>query len=435
MGKTYIISDLHVTQGWDSKEKKYSRLEDFFFDDSFERFLRHLENEDNRRGNIKLIINGDFVCFQQVKNTPEDKSINGEIISLIEQKMGLGTTIEKTKWKLDRMFEGHEVLFTSLAKFLSKGNELFIIPGNHDIEFTYPELQSHFINKLDKLIPGQNITSQVKFNLWFYLDEDASLYIEHGNQYEQLNSFDYLLYPYLEHSDPKERSIFLPLGSFIVRYLLNELEEDFPFVDNVKPPQRLIYWFFINPRRWNKLPIYLKFLYRAFKKAHNIKKSWKKIIEPRHEKVLKDIAQKNNIEINKLNKLKKLWARSAITYRRDFFKELFKLKNLMRDYLMETVPDVHKIIGAKFIVFGHNHSVDYQVLTDKDGQEYYYSNSGTWTNILKLSFMERLSQSDNEFVVLGLSKKSEEEDYNLELYRWNDCLNTLDRVRLFKEEA
>ncbi len=107
----------------------------------------------------------------------------------------------------------------------------------------------------------------------------------------------------------------------------------------------------------------------------------------------------------------------------------------MRDYLMETVPDVHKIIGAKFIVFGHNHSVDYQVLTDKDGQEYYYSNSGTWTNILKLSFMERLSQSDNEFVVLGLSKKSEEEDYNLELYRWNDCLNTLDRVRLFKEEA
>jgi len=38
-----IVSDLHLCEGLNPKTGKFSRLEDFLFDDAFARFLRYHE--------------------------------------------------------------------------------------------------------------------------------------------------------------------------------------------------------------------------------------------------------------------------------------------------------------------------------------------------------------------------------------------------------
>ena len=48
-----IVSDLHLSEGWDERTKKLSRHEDFLFDLSFERFLNHYIKK-AREGNFKV---------------------------------------------------------------------------------------------------------------------------------------------------------------------------------------------------------------------------------------------------------------------------------------------------------------------------------------------------------------------------------------------
>ena len=63
--KLLIISDFHLSEGWD--ENGYlSRIEDFFFDMSFKRFLEHLSKKAEDGGfYFKLIVNGDLADFLQ----------------------------------------------------------------------------------------------------------------------------------------------------------------------------------------------------------------------------------------------------------------------------------------------------------------------------------------------------------------------------------
>jgi hypothetical protein len=69
-----IVSDLHLSEGLDSESGKFSRQEDFLFDDAFARFLRYHEEvrEQPRFGGFPwmLIVNGDLFDFLQVVSLP-----------------------------------------------------------------------------------------------------------------------------------------------------------------------------------------------------------------------------------------------------------------------------------------------------------------------------------------------------------------------------
>ena len=71
-----IVSDLHLSEGLDAKTGRYSRLEDFLFDDAFARFLRYHEEvrRQPRFGGRPwlLLVNGDMFDFLQVVSLPED---------------------------------------------------------------------------------------------------------------------------------------------------------------------------------------------------------------------------------------------------------------------------------------------------------------------------------------------------------------------------
>src|SRR5437762_2947362 len=65
------------------------------------------------------------------------------------------------------------------------------------------------------------------------------LYAEHGHQYDDVNSFPFQLRPFAE-DDPGQTD--LPLGSYFVSYLFNQIESIDPFADNVRPVTSYLVW-------------------------------------------------------------------------------------------------------------------------------------------------------------------------------------------------
>jgi hypothetical protein len=107
-----IVSDLHLSEGWDEKTKKLSRNEDFFFGQSFQRFLNfYIEKGTKGKCRVNLIIAGDFVDLLQVISLPDGDTVEGEAITPRERDFGLGTSPKKSCWKLRKLMNGHWILF------------------------------------------------------------------------------------------------------------------------------------------------------------------------------------------------------------------------------------------------------------------------------------------------------------------------------------
>ena len=238
-----IVSDLHLSEGRDPLTGKVSRNEDFFFDDDFAEFLTYHQHSQKK---WKLVINGDFIDFLQITSQPDC----GTPGLLTDRTYGLKTGERESVWKLQRVVAGHQQVFESLGQFAIQ-NKIVIISGNHDIEFYYPQVQETFLRELESRVQADQqgkIRTNIEFHPWFYFD--GVLYVEHGHQYDRLNSFTYVLDPRLPNTRmikaSEQEHIDLPLGSLFVRYLFNRVEISTPFADNIKPATRFIGWFVRN---------------------------------------------------------------------------------------------------------------------------------------------------------------------------------------------
>ncbi len=258
-----VVSDLHLSEGLDPRSGKFSRLEDFWSDGAFARFLRyHQEARTQPRFAGRpwtLIINGDLFDFLQVVSLPQDRRLmlvikgfaQHQELRANERDYGLGTTAAESEWKLKRIALGHQRFFAALGWFVAHGNHVAVVKGNHDVELHWPEVQARFVKEAERayrrqrlrLGQGPALTSEqcrqrFRFYPWFY-HEPGRVYVEHGGQYEAANHFRDYLNPVLPQ-DPAR--IELPWGSLFVRYLFNEVEDVHPFADNVKPIGRYISW-------------------------------------------------------------------------------------------------------------------------------------------------------------------------------------------------
>ncbi|MEE8392153.1 MAG: metallophosphoesterase [Anaerolineae bacterium] len=259
-----VVSDLHLSEGLDPENGRFSRIEDFFFDDAFARFLRYHEDakEQPRFGGRPwlLILNGDLFDFLQVVSLPQEGRLLRTVkrgiehhkeLRINERDYGLGTTAGESEWKLKQIARGHRRFFAALGRFVAHGNHIAVLPGNHDIELYWPQVQRRFVTEVKRaytrerrmLGEGLPVTlkecrTRVYFYPWFY-HEPGRVYVEHGGQYEAVNRFRNYLNPTMP-DNPEH--IELPWGSLFVRYLFNELEEVHPFADNVKPITRYLGW-------------------------------------------------------------------------------------------------------------------------------------------------------------------------------------------------
>lgn len=236
-----ILSDLHLSEGLDPLSRKYSRNEDFLFDEEFAHFLDYLRAT---RGELPwhLIFNGDLVDFLQVTST---EGAPAEFLDSSNLKYGLDCGEAQSVLKLRRIFQGHPRFFDALARFAASF-PVTIVAGNHDIEFFYPAVKAEFISLLEKAGEGAGrIRENVAFQDWFFLHHGLLL-VEHGHLYDRLNSFMHALDPRLPRlagiPDGQADDIDLPLGSVFVRYFFNRIESAYPFSDNIRPSSDFISW-------------------------------------------------------------------------------------------------------------------------------------------------------------------------------------------------
>ena len=263
-----IVSDMHLASGRIG-DGNYSGTENFFADGAFARFLgvQHEGLRERGRRGI-LIINGDFVDLLRVVRIPssdadirEWKAILDAIgmvnhasgkafheeelrdsVSDRERKFGMKTNDYKSVWKLACVAAGHTVLFDSLASWVGNGHELVIVKGNHDLEWIWQPIRDYFrlmiAERLNGNAPEQalrDILGKVRF-----VDDalliNKHLYIEHGQRFDRWTRV--LGPPLLGKFGDRELNI--PMGSFMNRYVLNRLEETYPFIDNVRPQQDVL---------------------------------------------------------------------------------------------------------------------------------------------------------------------------------------------------
>ncbi len=328
-----IVSDLHLSEGRDQGSKKFSRNEDFFFDEEFARFLAYYQRDPLGSG-VKwhLIINGDFLDLLQVV------TVKGAAPTLHRDPRrpgyGLACGEQETIFKLGRIAEGHWQFFEALASFVDAGNLLTVIKGNHDVEFHYRGVQEAFVAELQvarKRALGwspdrgpapqdsPSLAAHVLFSGWFYF-EPGLVWVEHGNRYEQANSFKYWLAPLLPDNPkaPTGRTdeIDLPLGSFFVRYLFNRIERVEPFADNIKPASKFIGWLLRH-----HLVTALKFAIGDGRyMLGKVRRAWKYVPEAAYAERRKDhiaararLAQAWSIPPDDLETLDKLSAKSVLS--------------------------------------------------------------------------------------------------------------------------
>ena len=260
-----VVSDLHLGEGWDPETARTSRLEDFFRDDAFARFLRYHEGirDQPRFGGRPwlLILNGDIFDFLQVISLPREgpplqrvkRITHLDELCADERAHGLGTTPPESAWKLTRIARGHQRFFAALGWFLAHENQVAIVRGNHDIDLHWKHVQACFVEEAFQAYDHQrqqegtgpqirlnDCRDRIRFYPWFY-HEMGRVYVEHGGQYDLMNHFSDFLNPVLP-DDPGR--IDLPWGSLLVRYLFNKVEDVHPFADNVKPLSRYLSWAF-----------------------------------------------------------------------------------------------------------------------------------------------------------------------------------------------
>lgn len=274
-----VVSDFHLSEGWRKSSKKLSPNEDFFFDKTFESFLHYLN--DVAPGDVHLVLNGDTFDFLQVVKTDEAvKKSAGFRQFMYLKKYGGKTTDMASVDKLETIKAGHGRFFDGLRYFLGEGNSLSVVTGNHDVELYWPDVRKRF-----RQLVGDPDPKRLRFFQWCFYDPAYKIYIEHGNQYEEFNSFLHMLYPLLKNRD----QINLPIGSLFVRYFYNQVESDYPFAENMKPASKYIVWL-INEYKLHpiRLVVVLGSLMKTLVKTFKRSGGWFKPDEPGDAKQVLD---------------------------------------------------------------------------------------------------------------------------------------------------
>ena len=228
-----VISDLHISAG---------PLDDF--DVELEsQLVEFLDYFSTRPFVVELVINGDFLDFVQA---PPYSGANLQAETSL--KIPLCFTQEQSSEKLSAVHSAHRATFQALQQFLASknGNSITILPGNHDPDFFWETVRDEFREYVSS--GGESGSRRINFVLQrtYRPTQCPDLWIEHGQQYDPINSFFISDYPYWSATNPpilsdgEQYRLYACLGTrFMIDYL-NDLDATYPFVDNVKPFSRFV---------------------------------------------------------------------------------------------------------------------------------------------------------------------------------------------------
>lgn len=383
MGRiTYILSDLHIGAG--------DYLDDFDQDKSFKYFLEAI----SRHPGSELIINGDFIDFVSV-------TLKDETASPFSR---LGSTEGESLRKLERVIKAHPAVFSVLRRFTEeKGHRLVLIPGNHDIDFLWPEVRGRLLEVIGD--PGPDL---------FYFEEsgvyrDGGLYVEHGGQYFSDTVFENFSKPFLEDPGTGETRLERCWANCFHDYITaGILGRHNPFFNNVRPIPNMIYMCIQDEVWWLKL-IFIYKLLRFISKAGfpPFEESREVLLEKRGMSGVEgeyatrhfsmeyltgsDAAETRGID----GEMKRETGMTEEREVREPEELVLPVDSLAarENTLMMTARDLLLADeGLDVVAFGHEHQYFSNELSpdldDKEGK--YYVNTGTWIPMLYLNRTRRM---------------------------------------------
>jgi UDP-2,3-diacylglucosamine pyrophosphatase LpxH len=460
-----IVSDFHMSSGYNRRTGTFSRNEDFFYDGAFGRFIDKLIAQATRERRCwRLVILGDFVDFLQVDRPGTRHKLTSS-----------ADTIEK----LEEIVRGHPTVFAALTRFLNAGHAIDMVLGNHDIEFSWPAVQAHF-KQLLAAQASADVLDKITIHPWiFYVP--GLVYAEHGQQYDVYNSFATLLRPTLpSNADLIE----LPLGSFFVLYLFNHIEQLDPFADNVKPATRYLAWALRTHPVVGlaSLSYHLQFFMRVLRKASRLTEQQQR---ERRERYRREYVEPHAAQVGlspqtlvALDQLAAIPAMSnhwrqveallvrplipgipALAAVAAIYRATKQLRPGLRSFLMliggiagllwrerrllrpATQPGSYLFAAARLIhqqlaqahaavpayVFGHTHTAEQYPLTDdEEGPRYY--NTGTWTPLVPHAF--DLVGTRERFSFVQITRDSASGEAQATLMLWNDAAERVEPLPL-----
>ncbi len=232
-----IVSDLHLGPG---TRGKFAELEDFFFEQQWDRFL----TSQQAQGPTDLIIAGDFIEFWQILGAldllpPEEATQPGTPLLAATQRASLKA--------LELVLAAHAKVFTRLGKFLNHGdNRIVILPGNHDADLLWPRVQL----RIAQAIAPNDINRLIFVDAIAY--QHHRVHVEHGHLYDGANRLITPETPVLHDTAGKCR-LQTTWGELFVARVFNDLERASPFVDNLYPESAALAWGL--PQESNRLPV------------------------------------------------------------------------------------------------------------------------------------------------------------------------------------
>ena len=229
---TLVISDLHLGEDLSPSAGEANTLHIDIVERQLISFLRYYarRREDGRPW--RLIVNGDMVDFVSIAIFPDHPDFVGHKATVEEQEFGLRRSPSVAIAKMQAVVKRHLGVFRAMARFLSRGNEVKIISGNHDTEFHWKGTQDAFCEGLatawkgmpESKRPGalssEEIVVGVAFHPWFF-SEPGVLWVEHGHQYDECCSLRYQLYP----RKPDSNEIVTNVDSAGVRFVTSYVAE------------------------------------------------------------------------------------------------------------------------------------------------------------------------------------------------------------------
>lgn len=217
-----IVSDVHLT---DEREPVAGEAH---LVPELERFLAAHERHPEPERRWRLIFNGDVFDFLHVRLRPQDQVPFP--LSAGERARGPGTSAEKSVWKLRKILDANERFLAALGRFLASGNEVVMLPGNHDLELYWPEVREEIRNAL-RPFAGDAGIGRLTFKPWCYY-EPGLLYVEHGSQFDADNR----IFRWMAPEVPDRPGVLeLSAGHIVNRYFTHRLGLG-PFIGDTSRP-------------------------------------------------------------------------------------------------------------------------------------------------------------------------------------------------------
>ncbi|MEM6994301.1 MAG: hypothetical protein AAF721_27550 [Myxococcota bacterium] len=243
-----VVSDLHIGRGKNRSTGRYFELETFFYDEDFLRFCKFLCKESEARQTpFKLIFNGDTFDFLRLDPVPEALGGKKSAFSPV-------LTPQRAAMEIESILAGHPRFLEAIATVLASGNEVLMMPGNHDVEVQWKPVQDAMREALrehpmlaEDPEAAEQALARLEFSPWFY-HEEGRVWVEHGCQYDPENAFRYPLREGLVGAGDglHEAELDNPLGNFFQRYLYNAFGHITFIVPSTRANTRYLKWLLFN---------------------------------------------------------------------------------------------------------------------------------------------------------------------------------------------